>query len=174
MNEGFAIGQLIDFLRSVETVEPLTGWLHLQPGILTPESIALLVSHSVDYEIEKIEQKASELGFPIEGLAIDDVESIYECLKRLKEDPADQDWLEAYTYYLKFDAFLPYLGAPDPPPWEETRLKLDREFYHSLGPERSDFQCRREGCEKGAVAMSACCRLHHFENVQKRPCPFDH
>jgi len=33
---------------------------------------------------------------------------------------------------LRFDAFLPSPGAPDPPPWEETQLKLDRQFYTAL------------------------------------------
>ena len=49
----------------------------------------------------------------------------------------------------------------------------DREFYDRLGPERESTRCRREGCERGTVALSVFCRRHEFENLQQRPCPFD-
>jgi hypothetical protein len=81
--------------------------------------------------------------------------------------------LEVLVYYQRFDAFLPRLGAPDPPPWEETRLRLDREFYDGLGPERPGVPCRSPGCGRGRVRLSGCCRVHHFEQVHRRACPFN-
>jgi hypothetical protein len=54
-----------------------------------------------------------------------------------------------------------------------ARLRLDREFYEALGPERPDVPCRSPGCGRGAVALSVMCRRHHFEQVMGRPCPFD-
>ncbi|MFT3884366.1 MAG: hypothetical protein QM724_02720 [Flavobacteriales bacterium] len=81
--------------------------------------------------------------------------------------------LDVFLYYYRFDAFPEMLGAPDPPPWEETKRQLDREFYDSLGREREDTVCRKERCGRGAVALSVFCRPHHFENVKGEPCPFN-
>lgn len=50
----------------------------------------------------------------------------------------------------------------------------EREFYDSLGAERSDSPCRREGCERGAVQWSVFCRVHHYESLRGRPCKFTH
>lgn len=49
---------------------------------------------------------------------------------------------------------------------------MDREFYDSLGEKQPGTRCRREGCEKGVVRFSACCRVHHFENLKGKVCPF--
>lgn len=54
----------------------------------------------------------------------------------------------------------------------QWQLDQDREFYDLLGAERSDTPCRREGCKRGAVALSALCRVHHFESINQRRCPF--
>jgi hypothetical protein len=51
----------------------------------------------------------------------------------------------------------------------ELQAFLDRKFYESLGTERRDVACRRPGCTRGAVEMSALCAQHHFENVIGRP-----
>jgi hypothetical protein len=48
----------------------------------------------------------------------------------------------------------------------------DREFYGVLGEERPSIPCRTEGCTRGAIRLSVLCRVHHFESVKKRPCPF--
>lgn len=55
----------------------------------------------------------------------------------------------------------------------EWQRRQDREFYSSLGTERPDVACRREGCARGAVTFSVLCRPHHFESIMKRPSPFD-
>ncbi len=53
-----------------------------------------------------------------------------------------------------------------------SRLRAAREFYDSLGEERSSHPCRKPGCNRGAVKLSVLCRIHHFE-VVRGPCPFD-
>jgi hypothetical protein len=57
---------------------------------------------------------------------------------------------------------------------EEMTLAEDRQFYERLGRERENVSCRRAGCEKGAIPLSAFCRAHHFENIRHRHCPFDY
>lgn len=55
----------------------------------------------------------------------------------------------------------------------EAQLASDRRFYEALGSERAANPCRADGCVRGSVAFSVFCRQHHFENVMKRPCPFE-
>ena len=55
----------------------------------------------------------------------------------------------------------------------DAMVKMDRDFYDSLGPERADIACRRDGCMRGAVAHSVLCRPHHFESIKSRPSPFN-
>ncbi len=88
-------------------------------------------------EFEYVEGEAAERGYAstIDNQTLEDVvRGVHEVLK------ADSfaARLEALIYYQRFDAFLPHIGAPDPPPWEETRERLDREFYDSLGLERPE------------------------------------
>ncbi|HYE17769.1 MAG TPA: hypothetical protein VEA69_04955 [Tepidisphaeraceae bacterium] len=81
--------------------------------------------------------------------------------------------LEAFVYYYRHDAFLPQRNAPEPPPPEVALAKMDRAFYDSLGTERVEVPCRAPGCGRGAVKFSAFCRVHQFEQVQGRTCPFN-
>lgn len=58
---------------------------------------------------------------------------------------------------------------------EELRvwqLREDRAFFEVLGDERPEVPCRQAGCERGAVRQSVLCRVHHFESVKGRTCPF--
>src|SRR5258708_6226737 len=82
--------------------------------------------------------------------------------------------LESFLYYVRFDTFLPEIGAPDPPPWEETRRRLDLEFYDNLGPENPSRPCRHEGCDRGSIRNGVLCKPHHFELIEHRECPFEH
>jgi len=103
-------------------------------------------------------------------------QTLRDCIRwadRLSGCADDAAACEVIRYYLRFDAWPDRLGAPDPPPQEEIFARLDREYYDSLGLERPGTQCRREGCARGAVAFSAFCRIHQFENVKKKPCPFE-
>jgi hypothetical protein len=102
------------------------------------------------------------------------IEDIVDWADRLAGREDDSARLEVFWYYFKFDAFPDRLGASDPPPTDEIMRRLDREFYDSLGVERSDTKCRHEGCSRGGIKLSIFCRVHHFEQIKKRPCPFQH
>jgi hypothetical protein len=56
---------------------------------------------------------------------------------------------------------------------DKRQRAADRKFYDGLGPERPEEPCRAEGCRRGAIHYSVFCRSHHFEEMYKRPCPFD-
>ncbi|MEK7951486.1 DUF7716 domain-containing protein [Luteolibacter soli] len=125
---------------------------------------------------EDLDEEVYPPGFKERGLySTVDYQTLQDCIQwadRLAGCPDEAAACEVIRYYIRFDAWPDRLGAPDPPPWEETQARLDREFYDSLGQERPGTQCRREGCSGGAVVFSAFCRVHQFENVKKRPCPF--
>jgi len=55
----------------------------------------------------------------------------------------------------------------------DERLAEDRSFYDSLGVERVGTRCNAPGCTRGTVAWSVRCRVHHFESIRRRSCPFD-
>lgn len=145
------------------------GWLYLpeseNPGL---DTVCLLVAS----DEEDTQSIANELGFPFEGLDTPTIEDTANAARQFQEQPSDELLLESFLYYWRFDAWLPEPGAPEPPPWEETKLKLDREFFESLGLERFDVSCKSEGCMKGAIQHSVFCRKHHFEMVKKEKCPF--
>jgi hypothetical protein len=105
----------------------------------------------------------------LEGGAVSDC---VQWADRLNGSPNDPVRLESFLYYYRFDAFMPQIGAPDPPPWEETQRRLDLEFYESLGPEDPAHLCRRESCGRGVIQHSVLCKRHHFEMVERRSCPF--
>lgn len=54
----------------------------------------------------------------------------------------------------------------------KTVMEDDRKFYEILGPERSEKPCRTVDCQRGAIVNSIFCRVHDFENIQHKPCPF--
>jgi hypothetical protein len=56
----------------------------------------------------------------------------------------------------------------------EWRRQEDLKFYDGLGAERAEVACRTAGCGRGCVRMSVFCRVHHFESVNRRACPFEH
>lgn len=108
--------------------------------------------------------------------ALDDgtIEQVVDWADRLAGRDDDAVRLEVFRYYFRFDAFPDKLGAPDPPPADEIMRRLDREFYDRLGAERADTKCRHEGCSRGTTKFSVFCRVHQFEQVKKKPCPFQH
>lgn len=145
------------------------GWIYFadasNPGL---DTVCLLVLSSED----DTQSVAEELGYAYEGLDTPTMEGTASAAQQFQAAPSDALLLESFIYYWRFDAWLPEPGAPEPPPWDETKLKLDREFFDQLGAERPGVPCRDEGCEKGAVQLSVFCRVHHFEMVRKYPCPF--
>ncbi len=48
----------------------------------------------------------------------------------------------------------------------------DRAFFDGLGDERSEPPCAAPGCGHGAISLSVFCRIHHFEMVKHKACPF--
>lgn len=158
-------------LRAAAAGKLEPGWLFLAsseaPTLDAP--CLLVVDTDEDHDIEDI---AAELGFPEDGLDTATIEDTADCARRFSDPPTDELLLESFVYYWRFDAWLPSPGAPDPPPLDETKRMLDRAFFDELGEERRDVPCRSEGCARGAVPLSVFCRVHHFEMIKKRPCPF--
>jgi hypothetical protein len=134
------------------------------------DAVCLLVaSADPDDDTQAI---ASERGFPQEGLDTETIEETASGARQFQDPPSDELLLESFEYYWRFDAWLPAPGAPDPPAWDEIKLKLDREFFDALGAERTDVPCRAEGCTRGAIHHSVFCRAHHFEAIKHESCPF--
>lgn len=161
-------GRVAGMIRSAANDELPYGWLYLPRGEITAHTECVLLVDDTD-DLPNI---GATLGFPDEGLPTDDLKDIFQCAQRIVANPSDSVLMRAFTYYLKFDAYLPSIDAPDPPPPEVVLADLDRQFYQSLGAEREGAVCRKAGCGRGAVALSIFCRPHHFESVKQRPCPF--
>lgn len=108
--------------------------------------------------------------------ALDDgtIEQVVDWADRLAGREDDAARLDVFRYYFRFDTFPGELGSPDPPPADEITRRLDLKFYDSLGAERVDTKCRHEGCSRGTTKFSVFCRVHQFEQVKKKPCPFHH
>lgn len=162
---------LSKMLKSAASGNLERGWVYLPDEEITVDSHCVLIADEAHEEDENGDPKNAgvPLGFPIESLDTQTIESICDGVKLLSGNPDDDLYLRAFSYYCEFDAFLPSIDASDPPPLDVAHEKLDREFYNSLGDERTFSRCRREQCERGAVNMSAFCRKHHFEMVRQRP-----
>jgi len=57
---------------------------------------------------------------------------------------------------------------------KQLQLESDRSFYEILGTELQDLTCRFPGCTRGHIQHSVLCRVHHFEQIRGRKCPFDY
>jgi hypothetical protein len=55
---------------------------------------------------------------------------------------------------------------------EEIILQGDRAFFDLLGEEEPGTTCRAPKCTRGHISHSVHCRVHHFEAIQRKPCPF--
>lgn len=144
------------------------SWIYFRDAAdVELDSECLVVS---DYE--EPGEFATSLGFPMEGLDSSSVEDCMSWAGYQSPEPSPALQLYAFRYYWRFDAFPPYAWAPDPPPAAEVRATLALEFYRSLGSERREVRCRREGCANGAIHHSILCRAHHYEMIRREPCPF--
>jgi hypothetical protein len=82
---------------------------------------------------------------------------------------------------LESQPWMPGLRPPLPPEEAARRQREladwqhqdDRNFYELLGAEQPSALCRKDGCARGRISHSALCRIHHFESIRGRPCPFD-
>ena len=165
-----------EILRSANGKLP-EGWLYLPQGApWTTKTVGFIVDlDSLDEsEItdEKLPVLAKRQGL-VETVDTGTLVEIYLSATRLENPPSDKTLLEAFVYYYRFDAFLPSIDAPDPPPADVVIRNLDRKFYDSLVEDTSGKHCKREGCQRRKVKLSVFCKRHHFENVQRKPCPFD-
>jgi len=167
---------LVDILKDAGESMP-EGWLFLpddRQWNLNTKGVMIDIDVLDDSELADddtpVFAKQNNLVETIDGGTLTE---IYLSAAHLEDPPTDETLLEAFIYYYRFDAFLPEVGAPDPPPTEVVIRNLDREFYNSLGGEDPAKQCKHENCERGTVKFSAFCRVHHFENIEGKPCPFD-
>jgi len=152
------------------------GWLFLpRSENWTLDTTGIIIDMDALPESEITDQHvpvvAKQQGL-VETLDTGTLEEIHLCAARLDNPPTDDTLLQAFLYYYRFDAFLPKIGAPDPPPADVVIRNLDRQFYDSLGEEDSARRCKHEGCQRGRVKLSVFCKRHHFESVRRKPCPF--
>ncbi len=170
------VGPLGDFLRLAREGTMPWGWIYFPTGTSEPDlqtTCILVTDSSVEVDASHRPVFAVERGFDVEGLDADAIEAIVDGARKFRDPPDDKLLLEAFNYYRTYDAFLPRPGAEPPPSVEETMRKLDREFYDCLGDELPERPCKRPGCSRGAVPLSVMCRVHHFEMIKERPCPFN-
>jgi hypothetical protein len=165
--------KLLDLLTQARCNRPPEGWLYLPKDWRgwSAETEADMLNLDGDDD-DQLDAEAAARGY----ICTIDSQMLVDVLRAVRDhlnaDSFDV-WLEALIYYQRFDAFVPSIGAPDPPPWEETQRTHDRAFYDSLGAERPTERCREPRCQRGAVKQSVLCRVHHFQQVQKRPCPLN-
>jgi hypothetical protein len=129
-------------------------------AVVTADVPAMLVPDFADPRI------AADAGFTRETLTSDTIEQCVEWARKYHDPPDASDMLKTFTYYLANDAFPPLPGETF------SNVSPDRAFYESLGPE-TGAACRNVGCTRPSVAHSVRCRVHHFEALTQRTCPFD-
>lgn len=54
----------------------------------------------------------------------------------------------------------------------QITLDLDRKFFDQLGRENIDEPCKKPDCGRGRIQYSMLCKVHHFEQLRNRRCPF--
>lgn len=59
-----------------------------------------------------------------------------------------------------------------PPPTQSRSTPTEREFYELLGDENLGKPCKRENCDRGSIGVAHLCKVHHFEAVTGKPCPY--
>ena len=164
----FDVIPLRDLLRTALRGKLARGWFYLPAGPVDLATPVLFITGDVD----DLEAAAASRGFPVEGLDTDTLISTARGARSFERKPSDELLLEAFVYYHRHDAYLPRPGAPEPPSRSQIELRLDREFYDTLGPERAEVPCREPGCTRGSVSYSVLCRPHHFASVKRKASPF--
>jgi hypothetical protein len=168
--------RFVDIIRDSERIVT-KGWLFLPKNkewTIDTQGIVIDIDSLDESEVNENEMpivmEEKNLIITLDGGTL---ESINVCVSRLENPPSDRTLLEAFIYYYKFDAFLPEIGATDPPPTEVIVNNIDRQFYDSLGEENSNSKCKQNSCGRGMINFSVFCRVHHFESIKEKPCPFD-
>lgn len=149
-----------------------TGILILMAKISWPLHQIIDTDELDDDQVDEDDEPliAQEKGL-ISTLDSGTIESIAEFAKDLDYEFTDELLFESFLYYYNYDAFLPRPGFKPLPPEKHQRI-MGRDFYDCLGLEREDVRCKNETCERGAIKGSVFCKIHHFEMIQKKACPF--
>jgi hypothetical protein len=146
---------VVETLRAAAADQLPRGWLFLPEGEIAAETKCVIFTN---VDVGHVQPLAARLGFPIYGLDTGFLKIVVEG----EEDrvygaaPSDKDLMCAYLAQL------------------ELEEKSSAHFYELLGEERADVPCRNPACRRGAIALSVFCRRHHFEVIQRRPCPVDY
>jgi hypothetical protein len=110
---------------------------------------------------------------PIKSGDADEDELWIDCRVEAKQfhgtgDPSRIE--EILNHFIEWAKTRPnWLAVPD-----ESMLaqRNDRELWEHLGKSVGGERCRVDGCSGWRVRHSVFCRVHHWENVFGRPCPF--
>lgn len=180
MTKRFELKPLREILRNALSGLVVDGWLYLPkdekwhldtPGVMINEGELDEEELTSDGEA----RVAVEQGL-VPTLDTPTIEDIAIGSLRSNVPVTDELLFDGFMYYWMHDAYMPEPGAYDPtyvpPPLEERLLAVDRFFYDNLGEERNDVLCEKEGCKRGALPLRIFCKMHHFEMMHKRPCPF--
>lgn len=169
---------LIDILRQTLNGDTEKGWLFLE-DVIDDEWKAK--SKGLIIDIDKLPEEELDNDFPIlakrnnltETLDAQTIEDITNAAIDIEVPISDETLVEAFNYYYKYDTFLPEKGFI-PLSQEDWRRNADLDFYSNLGDESRESKCARERCNRGSVKFSLFCRIHHFEMMKKKTCPFTH
>jgi hypothetical protein len=108
-----------------------------------------------------------------EFLAWLDSEPDLEPLDVLEADPARTNDLWARYNESSCEESPLDLAKRKSPPKKQKMPITDREHYDFYGEEDSNRPCKVAECDRGSVKFSVHCRTHHFENVMRKPCPWN-
>ena len=176
MLSNLTLTRFIDLIRDAGKAIP-KGWLFLPKNkqwTLNTQGVIISINSLYDSEVTKDDKPLfAENNNLISTLDGGTLQDIYECALRLEEPLSDDTLFEAFIFYYRFDAFLPNIGAANPPSTEVVIRNMDREFYDLLGDESKSTKCKHTTCDRGTVRLSVFCRIHHFESIQQKTCPFD-
>jgi len=62
--------------------------------------------------------------------------------------------------------------AKGSPHYEAAALQIERDFYDQLGPELFGETCNASDCGRDRIHYSVLCKVHHYEQIRKKVCPF--
>jgi len=175
MPQGREVQRLIDVLKASRQGLGELGWLYVETGKMSPNSRCIWVKNDdlTDEEADQVHERLRQTGWR-EGHYDEMVEDLVKWCDQQYPEADDALLVRAFEYYVVNDALLPSPDAVDPTREDIARdiLAADRAFYDSLGPEDQNSKCRINGCDRHAVRLSVLCRVHHFEQIRKKTCPF--
>ena len=165
--------QLIEILHKSISKNLPEGWLCVKADEeeFTEKTLVTIIDLD-DFTDEEIDQFEEEKGLHV---LIDSqtLEDIADFAHNIEKPLTDETLLESFIYYVENDAFLTEKGFK-PLPQEDWQRKIDQDFYDQLGSESETEKCKKENCDRGKINASVFCKVHHFEMIKQKPCPFNH